>query len=336
MGTFLKKGMNFFPVSADISYDSCLVDVAGDYGPIVYEIYMKLMSQIAKNGYYVNWCKRFVRTFNKSLSMHIQIDKLNKIVSQMCSNMVFDNVLFTDLQILTSVSIQEDYLRAVKRRKNQQPIETKYLLVGLDRAEKSKGQKDEEKFLDENEENENVDNLQTSCEHTVDKMCHRREEKRKEEKRRDEKRKEDCGVFASLTHTQSAGAHVCEGKSPKKHQIEIFSKELIEKPGWIDELKATRIASERFFTDIEGYMRAYCSWLFVTGADKSIETLTDFSRRFYYWISKHGNKLRPEELERKDSAEKKETSEERFLRMRKEMLEQERMEEESRFQNSIN
>jgi len=307
MGTFLKKGMNFFPVSADISYDSCLVDVAGDYGPIVYEIYMKLMSQIAKNGYYVNWCKRFVRTFNKSLSMHIQIDKLNKIVSQMCSNMVFDNVLFTDLQILTSVSIQEDFLRAVKRRKNQQPIETKYLLVGLDRAEKSKGQKDEEKFLDENEENENVDNLQTSCEHTVDKMCHRREEKRKEEKRRDEKRKEELSEFASLTHINACARD-------KLTQFKIYIKKMMDDKDWQTCLKAVYVNEKALFEHLEDNLNLYVNWLLVTAEDGSIVSFADFSRRFYYWIEKHWRKLRPEEKERKDSAEKKESMEERIIR----------------------
>jgi hypothetical protein len=58
--------------------------------------------------------------------------------------------------------------------------------------------------------------MSTECQHDVRQK--RREEKRREENRREEKIKEDCGLLASLTHTQSAGAHVREGKSPNQNQ----------------------------------------------------------------------------------------------------------------------
>ena len=336
MGAYIKEGMDYFPVKVDFFEDYRVTNIARKYGFVTYKIILKLLCHIWRQGYYLEWNECFAEEFTRSISAKIGIARVTKIVHSLTTCGYFDSLLFTNGRILSSVGIQEDYFRAVKRRKKKQDSEYKYLLIDIDTVLKSKDDSTPSKTVEVKKEEVKKEEKADSCQHNVDIMSDRREEKRREENRREEKRKEDCGVFASLTHTQSAGAHVCEGKSPKKHQIEIFSKELIEKPGWIDELKATRIASERFFTDIEGYMRAYCSWLFVTGADKSIETLTDFSRRFYYWISKHGNKLRPEELERKDSAEKKETSEERFLRMRKEMLEQERMEEESRFQNSIN
>ena len=326
----LKEGLGYFPLCVDFVLDE-LDDIMINYGSDGGIVVLSIISRIFKQGYYLEYNERLQRKIARKISEGIDTEIVDKVIQEAAAQGIFNEDMLTQHHILTSENIQLDYFRAVKRNKKEVKMELKYLLIEPDLKNKSN-----DKALKKNDPSLFNEALLT-CDKNNSRKSAAKESKGKEMKLKETKENETkSGVFVSLTHTDSADAHVCEGKSPKKHQIEIFSKELIEKPGWIDELKATRIASERFFTDIEGYMRAYCSWLFVTGADKSIETLTDFSRRFYYWISKHGNKLRPEELERKDSAEKKETSEERFLRMRKEMLEQERMEEESRFQNSIN
>ena len=84
---------------------------------------------------------------------------------------------------------------------------------------------------------------------------------------------------------------------------------MMDDKDWQTCLKAVYVNEKALFEHLEDNLNLYVNWLLVTAEDGSIVSFADFSRRFYYWIEKHWRKLRPEEKERKDSAEKKEARE---------------------------
>ncbi len=47
-----KKGMEYFPLDADIFEDDKLFDVQNEYGPLGEVIYIRLLCLVYKNGYY--------------------------------------------------------------------------------------------------------------------------------------------------------------------------------------------------------------------------------------------------------------------------------------------
>ena len=307
MGAYIKEGMDYFPVKVDFFEDYRITNIARRYGAITYKVILKLLCHIWRQGYYLEWNECFAEEFARSISARMNVAKATKIIQSLTTCGYFDAQLYASVSVLSSSAIQEDYFRAVKRRKKKQDSEYKYLLIDIDTVLKSKDDSTPSKTVEVKKEEVKKKEKTDSCQHNVDIMSDRREEKRREENRREEKRKEELSEFATLTHSNACARD-------KLTQFKAYIKKMMEDKDWQACLKAVYVNEKALFEHLEDNLNLYVNWLLVTAEDGSIVSFADFSRRFYYWIEKHWRKLRPAEKERQDSAEKKESMEERIIR----------------------
>ena len=179
MGAYIKEGMDYFPVKVDFFEDYRVTNIARKYGFVTYKIILKLLCHIWRQGYYLEWNECFAEEFTRSISAKIGIARVTKIVHSLTTCGYFDSLLFTNGRILSSVGIQEDYFRAVKRRKKKQDSEYKYLLIDIDTVLKSKDDSTPSKTVEVKKAEVKKEEKADSCQHNVDIMSDRREEKRR-------------------------------------------------------------------------------------------------------------------------------------------------------------
>jgi hypothetical protein len=91
-------------------------------------------------------------------------------------------------------------------------------LIDIDKILKSKDDSSASRTEAAIKEVLNIEEETDLCQQNVNMMSDRREEKRREENKRRENKRRLWFVSFAHTHTQSAGAHVSEGKSPNQNQ----------------------------------------------------------------------------------------------------------------------
>ena len=119
MGRNSKKGLLYFPVDVDIFEDDKLFDIQNKYGPLGEVIYLRLLCLIYKNGYYYRYdsIDKLANMLIRSIGNKWTRDK--QVVVQVIPFLAKINLFSSELMqenVLTSASIQRQYLKCVERR----------------------------------------------------------------------------------------------------------------------------------------------------------------------------------------------------------------------------
>ncbi|MBV1135806.1 DUF4373 domain-containing protein [Listeria monocytogenes] len=126
----LKEGLDYFPLDVDADYDDKFQLIETLHGPTGFAIMIKLFMKIYSQYFFYKWTETEQILFAKRVN--VDINTLKTVVNDCIKYHLFDNNLFNEFQILTSLGIQERYFTAIGRRKKQIVV-LEYLL--LDRSE---------------------------------------------------------------------------------------------------------------------------------------------------------------------------------------------------------
>lgn len=116
-----KKGLDYFPLDADFFSDKKIKILKARYGADGIAIYIYLLCEIYKNGFYIKVDDDFQYIMSDDLGM--SIDKVKQVLTFLLERSLFDNKLFQSDAVLTSAGIQKRFQLAVKERAKKNPIQ---------------------------------------------------------------------------------------------------------------------------------------------------------------------------------------------------------------------
>ena len=112
----LKTGIDSFPVSVDFFNDEKVTALVGKYGMKGGAALMRVLCAIYRNGYYLEYTKETCDFIADDMP-DVSAGLLNEMVICMVKIGIFDKDTFYASSVLTSRSIQCNYIEAVRRRK---------------------------------------------------------------------------------------------------------------------------------------------------------------------------------------------------------------------------
>lgn len=115
-----KQGLDYFPLDVDIFQDKKIRILKAKYGVDGFAIYVYLLCEIYKNGYYIKADDDFICIMSDELRM--SINKVKQVLNFLLERSLFENKLFQSDKVLTSESIQRRFQLAVKERAKKTPI----------------------------------------------------------------------------------------------------------------------------------------------------------------------------------------------------------------------
>jgi DnaD/phage-associated family protein len=130
-----KEGLDYFPLDTDIAEDEKILYLEAETGLEGFAIYVKLLSTIYRNSYYMMWTETQLSIYSRRF--FVDKNTLSTVVS-VCKNIgLFDKNLYEKYQILTSHGIQSRYLMALERRSSIKMID-EFCLLDKEKIVKSK------------------------------------------------------------------------------------------------------------------------------------------------------------------------------------------------------
>lgn len=120
MGRPRKWGNDFFSLDTDFFSDKKIKILKARYGADGITLYLYLLCEIYKNGYYLKIDDDFKFIVSNDLNMNI--DKVQQILTFLLERSLFDNKLFQSDAVLTSTGIQKRYQLMVKSRAVKNPV----------------------------------------------------------------------------------------------------------------------------------------------------------------------------------------------------------------------
>ncbi len=114
-----KQGLQYFPLDVHVFEDPKLESLHYHYGPFGVFIYIRILTLIYKQGYYLKrTAEELALTLHKLIGPHwIRVDKILEIIDACVELRLFGRALFLQ-GVITSVSIQQQYVLSTKRRRN--------------------------------------------------------------------------------------------------------------------------------------------------------------------------------------------------------------------------
>jgi hypothetical protein len=129
-----KKGLDYFPLDIDFFSDNKIRILKARFGADGITIYVYLLCEIYKNGYYIKVDDDF--QYIMSDELHMSIDKVKQVLKFLLERSLFDSKLFQSDTILTSAGIQERFQLAIKERARKNPIKiTRFWLLSKEETE---------------------------------------------------------------------------------------------------------------------------------------------------------------------------------------------------------
>lgn len=116
-----KQGLDYFPLDVDIFQDKKIRILKAKYGVDGFAIYVYLLCEIYKNGYYIKADDDFICIIADDLKM--SINKVKQVLNFLLERSLFDSTLFQSDKVLTSESIQRRFQLAVKERAKKTPVQ---------------------------------------------------------------------------------------------------------------------------------------------------------------------------------------------------------------------
>lgn len=116
-----KRGLDYFPFDIDFFSDKKIRILKARYGTDGITLYVYLLCETYKNGYYLQMDNDFEYIISDDLSM--SSDKVKQVLNFLLERSLFDDKLFQSDKVLTSAGIQRRFQEAVKSRAVKTPIE---------------------------------------------------------------------------------------------------------------------------------------------------------------------------------------------------------------------
>lgn len=116
-----KKGLEYFPIDVDFFDDNKIKILRARYKSDGIAIYLYLLMQIYKNGYFLQIDDDI--EFIISDDLGIDQNKVKQVLNFLLKRSLFNDILFSSDKVLTSAGIQRRFQLAVKERAKKNPIE---------------------------------------------------------------------------------------------------------------------------------------------------------------------------------------------------------------------
>lgn len=118
-----KEGVEYFSFDVDFFSDKKIKILKARYGADGIAIFLYLLCEIYKNGYYLKIDDDLEFIIGDDLNMNC--DKVKQVMNFLLERSLFDNKLFQSDKVLTSAGIQKRFQLAVKTRASKNPITVK-------------------------------------------------------------------------------------------------------------------------------------------------------------------------------------------------------------------
>ena len=115
-----QKGLSYFPLDVDFLSDRKIKILKSRYGADGITLYIYLLCEIYRNGYYLKVDDDFYFLVSEDLGM--ERNKVQQVLKFLLERSLFDNTLFQSDTVLTSAGIQKRFQLAVKERARKTPI----------------------------------------------------------------------------------------------------------------------------------------------------------------------------------------------------------------------
>ena len=116
----LKKGLDYFPMDVDVFSDKKIRVLYSRFGSDGFSLYVYLLCQIFKEGYYMAVDDDL--SFIASSDLNMSVEKIRLMMNFLLERSLFDNKLFKSDKVLTSAGIQRRYQQAVRSRAVKNPV----------------------------------------------------------------------------------------------------------------------------------------------------------------------------------------------------------------------
>lgn len=120
MGRKKQEGNYFFPVDVGFFSDRKIKILKARYGTDGLTIYLYLLCEIYKTGYYMQIDEDIEFIISDDLKM--SSNKVKQVLNFLLERSLFDNTLFQSDKVLTSAGIQRRYQKMIKTRALKTPI----------------------------------------------------------------------------------------------------------------------------------------------------------------------------------------------------------------------
>ena len=119
----IKRGLDYFPFDVDFFTDPKIRILRSRYGADGVTLYMYLICEIYRNGYYLKSDDDFLYLVADELRM--DINKVRQVLNFLLERSLFSKTLFQSDKVITSTGIQKRFQTAVKERAKKTPINIK-------------------------------------------------------------------------------------------------------------------------------------------------------------------------------------------------------------------
>jgi len=115
----IKKGLSYFPLDVHAFEDPKLESLLDHYGPFGGFVYIQILSLVYREGYYLKITSNELAIKLLKIMGHnwIRVDKVREIIHSCVELGLLERALFLQ-GVITSVSIQKQFILSTKRRKN--------------------------------------------------------------------------------------------------------------------------------------------------------------------------------------------------------------------------
>lgn len=120
MGRKKQEGNYFFPVDVNFFSDRKIKILKARYGTEGLAVYLYLLCEIYKTGYYMPFDKDTEFIISDDLNMNS--NKVKQVINFLLERSLFENTLFQSDKVLTSAGIQRRYQKMIKTRALKTPI----------------------------------------------------------------------------------------------------------------------------------------------------------------------------------------------------------------------
>lgn len=115
-----KRGIDYFSLDCDFFSDRKIKILKARYGADGITLYLYLLCEIYKNGFYIHVDEDFYYIISDDLGMNY--DKVKQVLTFLLERSMFNKQLFQSDAVLTSAGIQKRFQLAVKERAKKSPI----------------------------------------------------------------------------------------------------------------------------------------------------------------------------------------------------------------------
>lgn len=127
-----KSGLSYFPLDTDFfDNDSRIKILKARYRADGIMIYVYLLCEIYKNGYYIQVDDDLEYIIASELG--VSVDKVKQVLNFLLKKSLFDSKLFSSDKVLTSAGIQKRFQLAVKERARKNPIEVGGMIMLIEK-----------------------------------------------------------------------------------------------------------------------------------------------------------------------------------------------------------